>query len=211
VVSESEPPEVSMTYEIDRNDKEIRILEAAQVLFSRYGVRKTSIEEIAKSAGLGKGTVYLYFKSKDEIFDAVAQKFGQMLSDKLLTEIADAPTYSKKLEKYIMVRLGFIHELIQTNGLTAEVMNEASCTPAMHKVREKFGSQQIALLKQIIDEGVAAGEFETSDSEVAAVALFVAMSGLEKPWNFHGRQVPLEDMVKALIELYLVGLRKRKK
>ncbi|WP_141734595.1 TetR/AcrR family transcriptional regulator [Oligoflexus tunisiensis] len=199
-----------MTYEVDRNDKEIRILEAAQTLFSRYGVRKTSIEEIAKSAGLGKGTVYLYFKSKDEIFDAVAQKFGQILTDKLQTEIADAPTHSRKLEQYIMVRLRFIHDLIQTNGLTAEVMNEASCTPAMHRVREKFGAQQIALLKQIIDDGVAAGEFETSDSEISAIAIFVAMNGLEKPWTFQGRQLPLDDLVKALIDLYLVGLKKRK-
>jgi AcrR family transcriptional regulator len=198
-----------MTYEIEKNDKEIRILAAAQDLFSRYGLRKTSIEEIAKSAGLGKGTVYLYFKSKEEIFDAVVQRFSETLTARLRTEIADVHTYSKKIEQYIITRLTFMNEMIRTNGLTAEVMNEASCTPAILKVRTKFGAQHIALLKQIIDEGVKAGEFETTDSEVSAMAIFVGMDGLEKPWSFPGRELPLEDKARALIELYLVGLKKR--
>jgi len=199
-----------MTYENERNDKENRIIEAAEALFSRYGLKKTSIEEIAKLAGLGKGTVYLYFRSKEEIYGAVVEKFGAVLTERLRTEIADVHTYSKKLEQYIMTRLRFVHDLIKTNGLTAEVMNEAICTPAVLKVRDKFGSQQIALVKQIIDDGVAAGEFETSDSEVSAMAIFVAMDCLEKPWSFQGRHLALEDKVKALIELYLVGLKKRR-
>lgn len=198
-----------MTYENERNDKEIRIIEAAQALFSRYGLKKTSIEEIAKSAGLGKGTVYLYFRSKEEIFEAVVRNFGKVLTAQLEREIADVHTHTKKLEQYIMVRMRFMYDLIKTNNVTAEVMSEAVCTPAMLRVRDQFGSQQIALLKQIIDDGVAAGEFETSDSEVSAMAIFVAMDCLEKPWSFQGRQLAYEDKVKALIELYLVGLKKR--
>jgi AcrR family transcriptional regulator len=198
-----------MTYENEKNCKETRILWAAQDLFSRYGLRKTSIEEIAKSAGLGKGTVYLYFKSKEEIFDAVVQRFSETMTQLLRTEIADVHTYSKKIEQYIITRLTFMNEMIRTNGLTAEVMNEASCTPAILKVRTNFGAQHIALLKQIIDEGVKAGEFETTDSEVSAMAIFIGMDGLEKPWSFPGRELPLEDKARALIELYLVGLKKR--
>jgi AcrR family transcriptional regulator len=200
-----------MTYENEKNDKEIRILAAAQDLFSRYGLRKTSIEEIAKSAGLGKGTVYLYFRSKEEIFDAVVQNFSETLREKLRTEIDHVHSHTRKLEQYIITRLTFMNELVRTNGLTAEVMNETSCTPAMLRVRNKFGAQHIALLKQIIDDGVAAGEFETTDSEVSAMAIFVAMDGLEKPWSFPGRDLALEDKAKALIELYLVGLKKRTK
>jgi AcrR family transcriptional regulator len=200
-----------MTYENEKNDKKIQILAAAQDLFGRYGLRKTSIEEIAKLAGLGKGTVYLYFRSKEEIFDAVVQGLGETLAEKLRTEIAHVHTHSRKLEQYIITRLTFIHELIRTNEVTQDVMNEASCTPAMLRIRNKFGALHIALLKQIIDDGVAAGEFECTDSEISAMAISVAMDGLEKPWSFPGRELALEDKVKALIELYLVGLKKRVK
>jgi AcrR family transcriptional regulator len=198
-----------MTDENEKKDKENRIIEAAEALFSRYGLKKTSIEEIAKLAGLGKGTVYLYFRSKEEIFEAVVEKMSEVLTASLRTALAEVQSHSEKLERYIVTRLRFVHDLIKTNGLTAEVMNEASCTPAVFRVRDKFGSQQIALVKQIIDDGVAAGEFETSDSEVSAMAIYVAMDCLEKPWSFQGRQLALEDKVKALIELYLVGLKKR--
>ncbi|MDQ3232198.1 MAG: TetR/AcrR family transcriptional regulator [Pseudobdellovibrionaceae bacterium] len=198
-----------MTYENEKNAKEIRIMEAAQTLFSRYGLKKTSIEEIAKSAGLGKGTVYLYFRSKEEIYEAVVQKLGEIFTEQLRKEIADVHTFTGKLEQYINTRFRFMYDLIRNNGLTAEVMNEGSCAPGVLRLRDKFGCQQIALLKQIIDDGVAAGEFETSDSEVSAMAIFVAMDCLEKPWSFQGRELSVENKVKALIELYLVGLKKR--
>jgi AcrR family transcriptional regulator len=198
-----------MTSDMEKNDKEIRIIEAAQILFSRYGLKKTSIEDIAKSAGLGKGTVYLYFRSKEDIFDAVVHKFGAALSEKLAVDLSGVHTYSKKLEQYILTRLRFVYDMITSNGLTPEVMDEASCSPAIRRMKDRFGSQQIALLKQIIDDGMAAGEFATSDSEVSALAIFVAMDCLEKPWSVQGRELALEDKVKALVELYLVGLQKR--
>ena len=107
-----------MAIEIEKNDKEIRILEAAQALFGRYGLKKTSIEEIAKSAGLGKGTVYLYFRSKEEIFEAVVLGFGKALTEKLRTEIELVHTHSEKLEKYILTRLHFVYDMIKRNVIT---------------------------------------------------------------------------------------------
>lgn len=198
-----------MTAEDEKNDKEIRILDAAQHLFGRFGPKKTSIEEIAKAAGLGKGTVYLYFRSKEEIFEAVGKRFGKALNEKLQDEVEKVQGSEQKLRQYILTRLHFVYDIIKTNGLTAEVFDEASCSPVMVRVRDQFGAPQIALLKRIIDDGVAAGEFATSDSEVSAMAIFVAMDCLEKPWVFEGRELALNDKVQALIELYLVGLKKR--
>src|SRR5216684_3913815 len=57
---------------IDGTDKRDRILDAAQSLFVRYGVKRTSIDEVAREAGIAKGTVYLSFKSKAELFAAIA-------------------------------------------------------------------------------------------------------------------------------------------
>lgn len=198
-----------MNEEFEKNDKEIRILDAARDLFGRYGLKKTSIEEIARLAGLGKGTVYLYFRSKEEIFAAVVEHFGRELTELLASEVAKVSGFSNKVEMYIHVRLRFVFDMIKKNGITADIMDEAACTPAVMRIKDTFGSQQIALLKTIIEEGVKAGEFETRDSEVSALAIFVAMDCLDKPWSFQGRELAFEDKVKALIELYLVGLKKR--
>ena len=55
-------------------DKERRILETAEKLFARYGLRKTTVEEIAAAADVGKGTVYLFFSSKEELFATVVRR-----------------------------------------------------------------------------------------------------------------------------------------
>ena len=49
-------------------------IESAKKLFQQFGLHKTTMEDIAKSAGKGKSTLYYYFKSKDEIFDKVIEK-----------------------------------------------------------------------------------------------------------------------------------------
>jgi AcrR family transcriptional regulator len=54
-------------------DKSARILKAALDLFIRYGIKRTSIDDIAREAGIAKGTLYLYYKSKDALFAAVAE------------------------------------------------------------------------------------------------------------------------------------------
>src|ERR1700719_3973000 len=65
-----EPPDAA----IDGTDKRDRILDAAQKLFVRYGVKRTSIDDVAREAGIAKGTVYLSFKTKAELFAAIADR-----------------------------------------------------------------------------------------------------------------------------------------
>lgn len=198
-----------MNAENEQNDKEIRILDAALALFSRYGLKKTSIEDIAKTAGLGKGTIYLYFRSKEDIFEAVGRRFAAALNVALRQEVEKVTGPAQKVHQYILTRFHFVYDVIKTNGLTAEIFDEASSSSAMARVRDHFGAEQIALLQGIIEEGVAAGDFSTSNPEVSALAIFVAMDCLEKPWVCQGRELNLHDKVQALVELYLVGLKKR--
>jgi AcrR family transcriptional regulator len=54
-------------------DKRGVILDAAQSLFLRYGVKRTALDDVAREAGVAKGTLYLYFDSKDAIFAAIAE------------------------------------------------------------------------------------------------------------------------------------------
>src|ERR1700738_1101666 len=86
---------MSEASESDANDKRERILSAAQDLFLRYGVKRTSIDDVAREAEIAKGTVYLYYASKNDLFAAVAERLCSdilararqtLLNNKLLTE-----------------------------------------------------------------------------------------------------------------------------
>ena len=62
---------------IDKEAKKAEILQAAMQVFSRKGVAKTRMADIAVAAGIGKGTIYEYFRSKEEIFAAAFQQVNQ--------------------------------------------------------------------------------------------------------------------------------------
>src|SRR2546430_17710547 len=75
----------------ERTLREERILDAAATLLARWGYRKTTIDDVAREAGVGKGTIYLHWKDKTELFRAVIWREQQRYSDELQRRIAFRP------------------------------------------------------------------------------------------------------------------------
>jgi AcrR family transcriptional regulator len=200
---------VSVVLAEEQSGKEDRILDSAQKLFARYGLRKTSVEDIAKHAGLGKGTIYLYFKSKEEIFEAVCRSIGRMHIQQLEEEVGKVETPTAKLRQFIVTRLHFLGQVIRSNELSLEVFDEAVNTPAAIRMRQEFGQQQITFIRNILEAGIAAGELQSHNCEYAAMAIYLAIEGLDKPLILDGQELGLDDKVEALVDLFLLGLQRR--
>jgi len=81
------------------------ILDAARKVFARKGFEGGSVDEIAAAAGLAKGTIYLYFKSKEEVYRALLAQGMEAVKAGTLARIDEAPTVHKKIEAFILVRL----------------------------------------------------------------------------------------------------------
>lgn len=75
----------------ERQQREERILDAAATLLVRWGYRKTTIDDVAREAGVGKGTIYLHWKDKNELFRAAIMRANQLLSKDIMGRIADDP------------------------------------------------------------------------------------------------------------------------
>lgn len=74
-----------------REQREERILDAAAALLVRWGYRKTTIDDVAREAGVGKGTIYLHWKDKNELFRAAIMRANQLLGKDIMQRIADDP------------------------------------------------------------------------------------------------------------------------
>ena len=74
-----------------RTLREERILDAAAALLVRWGYRKTTIDDVAREAGVGKGTIYLHWKDKNELFLAAIWRASKQLSDEVIRRIQDDP------------------------------------------------------------------------------------------------------------------------
>src|ERR1700689_2986545 len=84
------------------------VLEAARCIFARLGYAATNVEEIAKEAGMAKGTVYLYFKSKEEVFAALLASDLESLVSKTIDRMSATRTFAERLTVFLNLRLAYL-------------------------------------------------------------------------------------------------------
>ncbi|WP_028975444.1 TetR/AcrR family transcriptional regulator [Spirochaeta cellobiosiphila] len=119
-------------------------------LFERYGIRKTSVSEIAKAAGIGKGTFYLFYQSKEELFIDVLDIFEGEMQQALILQIKESSLSKKdKLKKL----LGFLFEKQYDNPLMEVLMNEKQMEEILSKIPEDklegFLNRDEAMVEQL--------------------------------------------------------------
>lgn len=193
------------------NEKQERIIEAAEKLFARFGHKKTSIDEIAQQAGLGKGTIYLYFRSKDELYLAIVRKFGNalMAAMKEAAEGADSPP--DQLRQLLRTRLRFPEEHLAENMYTVEAMKEfeeSEHSSLLAPVLREFREIELKMIEEILEAGVEQGVFTSGNVRVTAFAIYAALHSCGRPWPVEAG-LGLEDKVDALVQLFMQGLLRR--
>ncbi len=159
-----------------RGDKRALIIEAAARIFARRGYGRTVVAEIAAEAGVGKGTIYEYFESKEALFFAVFQWLGESSASKAHRILASSKgTVPQRLVK---VSDSLLREWVEMRDFFTLVMEYWSAS-ATGESRERFRNAFRAayqdfrlLLGRLIREGMAQGEFRADiDPESVAAAL----------------------------------------
>lgn len=105
------------------DDKRATILGAALKLFGQYGFRRTSIDDIAREAGIAKGTVYLYVETKEALFRALSQSLvDQMLESARQAAAADG-TLAERLFAVLDAKFGFFYDLLRGSPHAVELLD----------------------------------------------------------------------------------------
>lgn len=140
------------------------LLEAGLRLFLRKGLAGTRIEDVAREAGVSKGTLYLYYPSKDELFKAVVRHYlAQVIVE--ADSIADVHDGScadllKQLASTWWLRVGSS----EAAGLVILLMNEAVSFPDLAQFyMDEVIAPTHALLRRVLEKGMATGEFRSMD------------------------------------------------
>jgi TetR/AcrR family fatty acid metabolism transcriptional regulator len=150
-----------------------RILAAARRRFETYGYRRTSIAEIARAAGIAVGTIYRYFPGKEAVFLAVVEE----LNDTWLKEsrrALDGPgTAVDRMRRLGAASIQFAAE----NALiTAIAMRDSDIVfaPLLERLYDEMARQNVAMMADVIRDGIREGSFRDIDPERAAYVLFMA-------------------------------------
>ena len=188
-------------------DKEMyreEIVIVSSRIFSKYGYRKSTMEEIARALGKGKSSIYYYFKSKEEIFEAVIDREVQILRDELTKAIKSTDDPGQRLRLYVTVRMRAFEKL--SNYYKAIFNPDFDHFDFIDKQRQKYDHLEIALLRYMLWLGVKSGHYQISDTGLTALAVQTALKGLERPLFWERQRGGLEKRLEALTDLLFYGI-----
>jgi AcrR family transcriptional regulator len=181
-----------------------QIVSTATQIFSRFGFRKTTMDEIAQAMRKGKSSIYYYFTSKEEIFEAVVEKEANLLRAEILNALENSYTPQDKLKSYVHTRMkGFqklvnIHEALKSDYL--------SHLDFIHRMREKYDNEEISVLEQILQSGVNKDAFHVENCHIASIAIITALKGLEVPLLWSKGETNLEYQLDNVLNVLLYGI-----
>ncbi len=189
-------------------DKPQQIIEAAVRVFAREGYYNSRVSDIAREAGIAAGTIYLYFKTKDDILVTLFRDKMAEFVGALRKAIAGEPDAASKVRRLVSLHFSMLEE----NPDLAEVVQVEL------RQGQKFfrgaSSQEIgayfALIGSVLEEGVAERRFRSDlPVKVATKMLFGAMDQMATSWVLGKRGYQLVDTADAVAEIFLQGVAAR--
>lgn len=183
------------------------ILKIAREIFSKYGYKKTTLDDIANAVRKGKSSLYYYFKSKEDLFQAVIMKEVEILSYELEIVINRNTDPVDKLRDYILTKMATFRNLA---NFYHAIENDITAVGFIDDVKVKYEQDEIRMIKRILIEGVRKNEFEIYDFNLAAIGITTAIKGLEMPLTAGNYgDVNLERGVDIILKILCYGIMKR--
>ncbi len=185
-----------------------QILQAASEVFLKWGIKKTTMEDIARAAGKGKSTLYYYFKNKEEIFDAGGKLEIDEMMAQAVKEMEHVESAVEKLEVYIQSGFQFMKKKI---GFYSVIMSEISEDSKIIKgVLEYIAKSESRILHSILEYGLKRKEFKfSSEDELKKTihVLMLAIRGVELELIQAKHPNQLDSYMAVLTKILLNGLK----
>lgn len=183
------------------------ILKTARKLFGKNGLTKTSMDDIAADAKIGKGTIYHYYDSKEKLFIEVAENEVETLLKSLTAAVDAVNGPEEKLKAYIIARFKLIAEVAKVFSMFKE--EYAEYYGYIKKVQNKFNDFEISSLKEFLMKGHEDGIFAVEDPDFTVFALNSWIHAMEYFFGTNDSQQDREKKAGMFLNMCINGLKKR--
>ncbi len=154
------------------------ILNAAERLFVRYGYKKTTVDEIAQEAHVGKGTVYLHFQSKEDVGMCWLRRLHEGIYVQL-EQICREPLDAKvRLRKFMEQRVLLRFDIFQCHQRSMDEALASIPAETLDHYRQEFHQREKHLLRALIEEGRSQGSFSCPEPDQTGEAMIIATNSL---------------------------------
>jgi AcrR family transcriptional regulator len=198
---------------VDKEAKKMDILHVAMRVFARKGVVKTKMIDIATEAGIGKGTIYEYFHSKEDIFVTSFNYFFDSLESNVEQAISSEQDPVKQLrllaemslesvlhgsEEYAYIMMDFWAEGVRNKN--PEFLERIDLKGVYSEYRN--------IVKRILQNGINQGVFRDIDPKTAASVFIGVFDGIMLQWIMDRRAVNLNKVIEFLLDGFINGIKK---
>jgi len=190
-----------------------RIGQAAMECFERYGLEKTTLEDIAKTVGLNKTSLYYYYKNKEDIFIEVAIREGQSFIDTLQKSTLKKKGVENQISFYLESRLNYYTNVLNMNRVSVESLDKI--LPRFFELYDAMMVEEKAFLTKLLTQAIAHEKLDLTDPENIASVLINFANALKHSTEQQAilkRQVEIDYAqslrdTKFLVSLIFRGLR----
>lgn len=190
-----------------REAKRIRILEGAVEVIARYGIRKTTMEDIAQKARLKPASVYYYFKNKEELLAAVVRHQAEEIHARIVDSIARAGSAEAKLVAFLLARFSYLDLVVKLREAESSVVLDTY--PMIEEVVREYRDKACDLLLEVLELGKEQGEFDIDDPAKLAVGMIVVMRAMDTLLVSSPLDGETQEGLRAMLPVFLTGLKKR--
>mgnify|MGYP000679834344 CR=1 FL=1 len=185
-----------------------QILQAAERLLQHYGPQKTTVADVAREAGIGVGSVYLEFPSKEAIIEALSRARHEIVLAAMRSAVTKVGTsWSERLANMMNTRLEAYLDQASSGAHARDLFHCAN--PAVKNASVWFHHEELALLTELLTRAAADGEFELTDVALTAQVVLRAYSGFTPPWILCADAHETKRLAQGLHQLILRGLLRR--
>ncbi len=193
--------------EEDKEAQKQRIIRAAIRVFGRYGYHKSTVSQVARQADMGRGTLYWYYKSKEDIFRSIVQQFMSEATEKINRQLQTNISFESKIKGFIRdwLELATREEDIARIMYSVFSQSHGKFAQEMLKSVKKMYLDIIEILKNCFAREILKGQMRPADTRRLARLLIGLLDGIILQHIFVEKISP-EPMTEVLTKLVLQGL-----
>jgi len=196
------------TRTFDREEKKKIIASAAVKVIAERGIARAKMIEVAREAGVGKGTIYEYFRSKDELFEYAVKQFFESMTEDLTLALSTIDDPSQQLEALVNTMFTSIQKAGPEAHIMFEIWAEGVRSGVEYFDLGAMYAEYRSLIAGIINAGMQNGQFRKVDPSLTASSIIAALDGLLLQWILVEDVFDLKDAASQLVDLLRNGLRR---
>jgi len=191
--------------EVVQEFRKSELLRAARTVFSCSGFHDATIDDIAAEAGVAKGTVYLYFQSKQDIYLAALRDGIKMLNDEMRTQAATRGSAKDRLRNLIATKISFFHANLDFFQILQSELSRVEA--AISQCRDLY-FEQVEIIESVLQDGIQEGDIKKLNTKKAAFAVADLTKGVVIQRVLRWSKTRLNDEIDFTLNLLWKGIAK---